>query len=147
MNVVVGSRLDTTTGAVATSPSPSSTPDDRATLDDDAGHLDVAAELAPVLLEQPGQMVGDGAEAAAHLRHRRRPRRRQRKGEAERAPRREWPPEGRVDGEERQHAAHRRVLDPVGQEAVDDIHDAAEHGGADGLPLGLVGGAGPHFVQ
>ena len=67
MNVVVGSRLDTTTGAVATSPSPSSTPDDRATLDDDAGHLGVAPQLATVLLEQPGQVVGDGAQTTAHL--------------------------------------------------------------------------------
>ena len=38
-------------------------------------------------------------------------------------------------------------FDRVGEEAVDHVHDAAEHGGADGLPLRLVGGAGPHLVE
>ena len=118
---------------------------DRAALDDDAGHLGVAPQLTAVLLEQPGQVVGDGAQAAAHLRHRRRSRRRQGEGEAEGAPGGEGAPEGRVDGEEGQHAAHGRVLGPVGEEAVDDIHDAAEHGGPDGLALRLVGGARPTF--
>ena len=62
-------------------------------------------------------------------------------------PGRERAPEGGVDGEEAQHAAHRRVLRPVGEVAVDDVHHAAEHGGADRLTLGLVGGAGPHLVE
>ena len=38
-------------------------------------------------------------------------------------------------------------LSPVGEEAVDDVHHAAEHGGADGLALLLVGGARPHLVE
>ena len=35
----------------------------------------------------------------------------------------------------------------VGEVAVDDVHHAAEHGGADGLALGLVGRARPHLVE
>ena len=38
-------------------------------------------------------------------------------------------------------------FDRIGKELVDHVHDAAEHGGADGLPLRLVGGARPHFVE
>ena len=121
--------------------------DDRAALDDDAGHLGVAAQLTTVLLEQPGQVISDGAQATPDLRHGRCPRRCQRKGEAHRAPGREGSPEGRIDREEGQHAAHGRVLRPVGKIAVDDVHHAAEHGGADRLALSFVGGAVPHFVQ
>jgi hypothetical protein len=42
-------------------------PDDGTTLDNNAGHLDVPAQLATVLLEQPGEVVGDGSQTAAHL--------------------------------------------------------------------------------
>ena len=108
VKVAVGSRFETTTGAVATSPS---------------AEFDAAGRLRrrprsretftwrrsspPCRLEQRQQMVGDGAQPAAHLGHRRRPGRRQGKGEAQRAAGRVRTPEGGVDGEEAQHAAHR----------------------------------------
>ena len=109
--------------------------DDRTTLDHNAGHLDVAPQLATVLLEQPGEVVCDGAQSASHLRHGGRPGRGESEGEAESTPGREGAPEGRVDGEEGKHAAHRCVLHRVRQELVHHIHDTAEHGGADGLTL------------
>jgi hypothetical protein len=39
----------------------------RTALDDDARHLDVPPELTAVLFEQAGQVIRDGAQAAAHL--------------------------------------------------------------------------------
>ena len=70
-----------------------------------------------------------------------------RRRDTARCPASSRPPEGGVDGEEAQHAPDRRVLDLVGQVAVDDVHHAAEHGDADGLSLRLVGGAVPHLVE
>ena len=147
VKVVVGSRLDTTTGAVTTSPSPSSTPVTAPPSTTMRVTLAWRRSSPPCCSNSRARWSAMVPEAAAHLRHGGRPRRGQREGEAEGAPGREGAPEGRVDGEEGQHAAHRCVLRPVGQEAVDDIHHAAEHGGADRLALRLVGGAGPHLVE
>ena len=71
----------------------------------------------------------------------------EREGEAQRAPGGVGAPIGGVDRQEAQHAADLGVLDTVGEVPVDDVHDAAEHGGADRLTLGFVGGAGPHLVE
>ena len=114
---------------------------------DDLGDLDVTAKLATIVLEQSSDMVGHGADAAAHLGHRGVAGRRQGEGEAQRAPRGVGPQIGGVDGQKAEHASDLGVLVTVGKKAIDNVHDTAEHGRADRLPLGLVRRALPHLVE
>ena len=93
-------------------------------------------------------MIGHGADAAPHLRHRRvLTRRRQSERQAHGATGRVGAPERGVDRQERQQPPHLGVAHRVGQVAIDHVHDRAEHGGADRLALGLVGRAGEHLVE
>ena len=107
----------------------------------------MAPELAPVLLEEGQQVVGERADAAAHLGHGGVGGRGQGEGQAQGASGGERSPVGRVDRQEGEHAADLGVGLTIRQELVDDVHHAAEHGGADGLALLLVGGACPHLVE
>ena len=148
VNVLVASRFDTTTGAVIVSPSDSSTPPTRPSAtriratraclrsspplrSNRSRTWSDMAPMPPRTFDMAASSPGDASANAMHIA----------------LPGVYGPPEGRVHRQERQQPPHLGVANRVGEVAVDDIHDRAEHGRADGLALGLVGGAGVHLVE
>ena len=126
--MVSGDRLETTTGAVITSPSRHRTPVTLAVVDEDLLDLGAVADLAAAALEHLAQVLGEGADAALEFGHHRGALfgDGQGEGQAGGAAGRVGPAVGGVDGEEGEHAAHDGVLLLVRQVAVDDVHGRAE---------------------
>ncbi len=147
MNVAVGSRFETTTGALIVSPSARRTPVTRPSPVVISSTRACSRIVPPASTTCRSMCAQSAPIPPSSLRIILRAGRGHRERKTHRAPGRVRATVGGVHREERQHAAQHRVPFLVGQEAVDHVHHRAEHRGADRLALLLVVGAREHLVE